>query len=283
MTGILYVVATPIGNLGDFTKRAQEVLASVDLIAAEDTRHSQRLLDAFSIKTSMTSLHEHNESKKVDYLIGLLLEGRNIAVISDAGTPLISDPGYRLVEQAHYHKITLVPLPGANAAICALSVAGLATDRFIFEGFLPAKASARETRLKTLLQETRTLVFYESPHRLIACLQTMITVFGENRLLVIANELTKRYEAIVRLPLGEAVDWIQQSPDRKKGEFVLLLAGSPELVKNTDNQQLTKMLQVLLKQMGLRQAVDCVVEITGISKNEVYQLGLALKNNKPQQ
>lgn len=223
-TGSLYIVATPIGNLEDITWRAVKVLKSVDRIAAEDTRHSKKLLRHLGVDTQVFSLHEHNESGQIPALLDALQQGLSIAVISDAGTPLVSDPGYRLVKAAHDAAIPVVPVPGACAAIAALSAAGLPTDRFVFEGFLPSKANARKARLETLQAETRTLIFYESCHRIVDSLADMGEIFGSDRIAVVARELTKLYETIRQGTLSELSGGFREDPDQQRGEFVVLVA-----------------------------------------------------------
>ena len=223
--GALYVVATPIGNLADMSQRAVDVLAQVDRIAAEDTRRSGRLLQHFSITTPMLALHEHNERDLAPRLVEQLQQGESLAVISDAGTPLISDPGYNLVRLAHEAGVSVVPIPGASALICALSASGLPTDRFVFEGFLPAKAVSRRARLEALRSETRTLIFYESSHRLVECLHDMQVVFGVDRYVVLARELTKQFETLHGDGVRNLLHWVQDDPNQQKGEMVLLVQG----------------------------------------------------------
>ena len=216
-SGILYIVATPIGNLADLSSRAVEVLGSVDRIAAEDTRHSGRLMQYCSIQTPMVALHEHNERKLAPRLVEDMLKGRSIALISDAGTPLISDPGFNLVRLAREAGVQVVPVPGPSALICALSVSGLPTDRFVFEGFLPAKRSARRSRLEQLCGETRSLVFFESSHRIVDCLQDCEAVFGAQRQAVVARELTKQFETIHGDTLEKLAQWVNDDPNQQKG------------------------------------------------------------------
>jgi 16S rRNA (cytidine1402-2'-O)-methyltransferase len=227
--GQLYVVATPIGNLKDITLRALEILKSVDCIVAEDTRHSQALLLHFAINTPLTALHEHNERERTDKLLERLQKGESIALISDAGTPLISDPGYHLVREARLKGLSVTPVPGPCAAIAALSVAGVATDRFLFEGFLPAKSLARTQRLTELLRETRTIVFYEAPHRILDSLQTMREVWGNEKPAVIARELTKVYETITTGTLLELCEFVKRDPNQQRGEMVVIVEGTKEL------------------------------------------------------
>jgi 16S rRNA (cytidine1402-2'-O)-methyltransferase len=273
-TSRLYVVATPIGNLQDLSPRAQSVLRQVSLIAAEDTRHSRHLLNHFAITTPLQSLHEHNERQITDVLLQKLHNGDNIALVSDAGTPLISDPGYYLIQRAIAEQITVVPIPGPSALITALSVAGLPADRFIFEGFLPAKSAARRQRLELLLKESRTLVFYEAPHRLVDCLNDMVQIFGEQRQAVLVKELTKVFETIYRDTLTGIIHWLNALAERQKGEFVIVVQGAPP----PDNKALTpedeRIFEILRQELPLKQAAKLASEITGISKNRWYAFGL---------
>ena len=220
----LYIVPTPIGNLGDITQRALKVLASVDLIAAEDTRHTGLLLQHFAINARLFALHDHNEQQKAEVLLAKLREGQSIALVSDAGTPLINDPGYHLVRLCREAGIRVVPLPGACAAIAALSAAGLPSDRFCYEGFLPAKSKGRCDTLRELEKEPRTLIFYESTHRLLDSLQDMVAVLGPARYVVLAREITKTWESIFGAPVGELLAWVLEDENRRKGEMVLILS-----------------------------------------------------------
>jgi 16S rRNA (cytidine1402-2'-O)-methyltransferase len=275
--GILYIVATPIGNLQDMSLRAIEILKSVASIVAEDTRHSQQLLQHFSINTPVLALHEHNERERTQQLLQRLQQGEDLALISDAGTPLISDPGYYLVRELQLAGMKVVPIPGACAAIAALSAAGLATDRFIFEGFLPAKAGAREHRLTELCDENRTVIFYEAPHRVLDTLQAMLLVYGPGRRVVLARELTKLFETIKSAPLAELVEWVSADPNQQRGEIVILVEGLKE-VADAVLQEMRRILTTLLADLPLKQAVELTTKITGIKKNEVYALALELKN-----
>ncbi len=277
--GTLYIVATPIGNLGDMSPRAIQVLKAVTCIAAEDTRHSKSLLQQFSIQTPLIALHEHNEREKTVSLLQQLQQGDSIAVISDAGTPLISDPGYFIVRQAMELSIPVVPIPGPCAAIVALSAAGLPTDRFTFEGFLPAKTTQRKARLTQLQSETRTMIFYEAPHRVLACLQDMTLIFGAERRAVLARELTKLYETIHGAPLGELTHWVEQDADQQRGEIVLVVEGAPELSVEAALNGL-EVLKILLAELPLKQAVDLAAKISGGRKNELYQQALEWKNKE---
>jgi 16S rRNA (cytidine1402-2'-O)-methyltransferase len=275
--GILYVVATPIGNLHDMTMRAIEVLKTVNCIVAEDTRHSQPLMQQYAIKTQMIALHEHNERERTLKLLERLQQGESIALISDAGTPLISDPGYYLVREARAAGIKVVPLPGACAAIAALCVAGLPTDRFIFEGFLPAKAGARLQRLERLSNESRTMIFYEAPHRILDLLQALLQVFGGERQVVLAREMTKMFETIKSDALSELIPWVQADTNQQRGEFVVIVAGMQEVSSEVE-QEMLRILGVLLESLPLKQAVELVSKITGQKKNEIYEIALQLKN-----
>lgn len=275
--GTLYLVATPIGNLADITQRAISVLEQVDLIAAEDTRHSQRLLGHLGIKTRLTAYHEHNEDRVTPKLLDDLESGKSIAVISDAGTPLISDPGYRLVTQAHDRGIQVSPVPGVCAVIAALSVAGLATDSFTFEGFPPAKQGARIHFFEPLLEQRRTMVFYISCHRIVETLKDMQEVFGADRRVAYAREITKTFETVVRKPLSELIDWIESDDNQRKGEIVLVVEGAAE--EQGDNQQVDQYLKVLLAELPVKQSVNMVVKMTGGHKNDVYKRALELKDS----
>ncbi|WP_435605957.1 16S rRNA (cytidine(1402)-2'-O)-methyltransferase [Pseudomonas knackmussii] len=275
--GTLYVVATPIGNLDDISVRAQRTLREVALIAAEDTRHSLRLLQHFGIETPLAACHEHNEREQGGRFLARLLAGDDVALVSDAGTPLISDPGYHLVRQARAAGIAVVPVPGPCALIAGLSAAGLPSDRFIFEGFLPAKTVGRRSRLEALREEPRTLIFYEAPHRLLECLQDMAEVFGEERQAVLARELTKTFETIKGIPLGELRDWVAADSNQQRGECVLLLAGweAPE-AEGVDSESL-RVLDLLLAELPVKRAAALAAEITGVRKNLLYQAALERK------
>lgn len=268
--GILYVVATPIGNLGDMTPRAVEVLQQVDRVAAEDTRHSAGLMRHFAIVTPMLSLHEHNERQKVAAMLQRLQGGENIALISDAGTPLISDPGYVLVHEAQLAGIRVIPIPGASALIAALSASGLPTDRFSFEGFLPAKGGARRKFLEALRQERRTLAFYESPHRILDSLTDMAGVFGETRQAVVARELTKTFETIRHDSLGGLLEWVRGDSNQQKGEFVILVHGSEETGEGIDPEA-CRIAELLAAELPLKQAAALAAKISGEKKNTLYK------------
>ena len=274
----LYIVPTPIGNLSDITLRAIEVLKSVDCIAAEDTRHSGILLQHLDAKAPMLALHDHNEQQRAGVLIQRIQQGQSIALISDAGTPLISDPGYHLVKACRAAGVKVVPLPGPCAAITALSAAGLPTDRFVFEGFLPAKEKGKEDRLQALADETRTMVFYESPRRVVDTLESMQKVFGD-RLVVAARELTKTFETIHALPLSEMIPWLQEDENRTRGEFVLMVAGKTE---NSDDipAEVQRTLTLLMKDLPLKKAAALTAEIYGVKKNALYAWGLEQQNSE---
>jgi len=273
--GRLYVVATPIGNLDDISARALTILRSVALIAAEDTRHSARLMQHFGIGTPLAACHEHNERDQGGRFLARLLAGDDVALISDAGTPLISDPGYHLVRQARAAGVAVVPVPGACALIAALSAAGLPSDRFIFEGFLPAKAAGRRARLEQVREESRTLIFYEAPHRILECLQDMQSVFGDQRLALLARELTKTFETLKGLPLAELADWVAADSNQQRGECVVLVAGwqAPEGDEAVSAEAM-RVLNLLLAEMPLKRAAALAAEITGVRKNLLYQVAL---------
>lgn len=272
----LYIVATPIGNLDDITLRAIDTLKRVDLIAAEDTRHSGLLLQHLGIKAKLFSLHDHNEQEKAHVLIEKLQSGLSIALVSDAGTPLINDPGYHLVKACRENDIKVVPIPGACAAIAALSVAGLPSDKFIYEGFLPAKSKARQDSLASLITEPRTMIFYESTHRILETLKDMQTIFGADKQIVLAKELTKAWETIVSFPVNELIDWLNQDASRQKGEFVLIVAGYTESNKDIDPKAINT-LKLLQKELPLKKAAAITAEIYGLKKNQLYQIGLNLE------
>ncbi|OYY73254.1 MAG: 16S rRNA (cytidine(1402)-2'-O)-methyltransferase [Gammaproteobacteria bacterium 28-57-27] len=274
--GILYVVATPIGNLGDWSARAREVLAAVDVIAAEDTRHSRPLLQHFGIGTPLIALHAHNENERVDELIQRLLNGQSLALISDAGTPLVSDPGFPLVRAALLAGVRVSPIPGASAAMAALSVCGLPSDRFVFEGFLPARASARRARLQLLKNETRTLIFFEAPHRLLESLQDMVQVMGGTREAALARELTKTFETVRMAPLDELVVWVSSDKDQQRGESVVLLRGhEAEDIPDQSGVTAAALLDSLLKHgVSVKTAAIIAEEVLGGRKKAHYQYAL---------
>lgn len=274
--GTLYVVATPIGNLQDLTPRALEVLKAVSLIAAEDTRHSARLLQHFGVTTPSTACHDHNERDKSARLVERLLAGEDMALISDAGTPLISDPGFHLVRQAREAGVRVCPVPGACALIAGLSAAGLPSDRFAFEGFLPAKAHGRRQRIQALAAEQRTWMIYEAPHRLLECLEDLCDLLGAGRQVVLARELTKTFETIKGAPLGELVDWVRADADQQRGECVLIVEGAPQVAdEDALDPEAERVLEVLLEELPVKQAAALAARLTGLKKNRLYQLALA--------
>jgi 16S rRNA (cytidine1402-2'-O)-methyltransferase len=275
-TSALYVVATPIGNLGDMSQRAVEVLQQVDLIAAEDTRHSARLLQHFSVTTPCVALHEHNEREQSSRLLQRLANGENVAIIADAGTPLLSDPGFHLVQQARRQGIRVVPIPGPSALVAALSVSGLPTDCFKFAGFLPARSAARRQRMAELAQEPCTLVFYESPHRILESLADMITELGAEREAVLARELTKTFETVRGGQLADLQHFVEQDPHQQKGEMVLLVAGAPAREEEIDVEA-ERVLSILLEELPVKQAAALAARITGVKKNRLYQHALTMK------
>ena len=274
-SGALYVVATPIGNLEDISARALRVLREVDCIAAEDTRHTGQLLRHFGIDTPLLSLHEHNERDRLESVLGLLREGRAVALVSDAGTPLISDPGFPLVRELRRQGLKAIPVPGPSSVLAALAVAGLPTDRFVFEGFLPAKTAARCERLQALAGEERTLVFLEASHRVGETLVDLATVFGPDRWAVVARELTKRFEEVHGAPLGQLADWLEADPHRQRGEFVLVVQGAPQAVE-ADTPETRRLLAVLLAELPPSRAVVVAARLTGLRKKPLYELALAL-------
>lgn len=276
--GTLYIVATPIGNLSDMSPRARDVLASVDLIAAEDTRHSRRLLAHFGIATRLQSLHEHNESRVVAQFIDKLQSGLSIALVSDAGTPLISDPGYRLVAAAHAGGISVSPVPGPSAVMAALSAAGLPTDRFCFEGFLPAKKSARQECLAALNDEPRTIVLYESVHRVAECLADLSRSFGAARPAFIGREISKQHEQCVSATLGELHSMLVDGRIAEKGEFVIVLAGAERADVPRDDRPARDLLRKLMAELPGKKAAALAAEILGRRPNEMYRLMLEEKD-----
>nr|WP_154325377.1 16S rRNA (cytidine(1402)-2'-O)-methyltransferase [Pantoea sp. 201603H] len=269
----LYIVPTPIGNLGDITQRALTVLTSVDLIAAEDTRHTGLLLQHFAINARLFALHDHNEQQKAEQLLTRLQEGQSIALVSDAGTPLINDPGYHLVRRCREAGIRVVPLPGACAAITALSAAGLPSDRFCYEGFLPAKSKGRCDALRALEQEPRTLIFYESTHRLLDSLQDIETVLGRDRYVVLAREMTKTWESIQGAPIGELLAWVKEDENRRKGEMVLIIEGF-KAQENALPPEALRTLALLQAELPLKKAAALAAEIHGVKKNALYKYAL---------
>ncbi|TQV80214.1 16S rRNA (cytidine(1402)-2'-O)-methyltransferase [Exilibacterium tricleocarpae] len=276
--GVLYVVATPIGNLADMVPRAVETLQTVDLIAAEDTRHSARLLEHFHISTPMLAYHDHSDESQVERLLERLRNGETLALIADAGTPLVSDPGFRLVRGAQAAGVPVVPIPGACALVAALSAVGLPCDRFAFEGFLPAKPGQRRNRLQALAQEPRTLIFYEAPHRVLACLEDMAASFGAGREAAVARELTKTYETIRTGTLAELVAFVGADRDQQRGEIVLLVRGYKREPESLDAEA-QRVMEVLLAELSVKQAAALGAEITGTKKKVLYQWALAQGGN----
>ena len=274
VSGILYIVATPIGNLADISARARDTLGAVSRIAAEDTRHTAQLLRALGLEKPLLSLHEHNERERTAALIGDLLNGDSLALVSDAGTPLVADPGFALVRAAQEAGIRVVPIPGACAAIAALSVAGLATDRFCFEGFLPAKSVARRARLDGLKGEQRTLVFYEAPHRIAETLADLLAVFG-NRRVAVARELTKLHETVYHGDLAALAAQAEVDPDLRRGEIVVVVDGAAE-ASDDGAAELERLLRALLADLPVSRAVDIAVEISGARRNVAYRTALRL-------
>lgn len=273
-TGILYIVATPIGNLDDITQRALNTFEQVDLIAAEDTRHSGLLLSHYGIKKPFFALHDHNEQQRATVLVEKLSQGFNIALISDAGTPLISDPGFHLVRACRQAGIKIVPVVGACAAIAALCSSGIASDRFCFEGFLPAKSKARCDKLAQLASETRTLIFYESTHRILDTLADMQQEFGAERYIVMARELTKTWETIYGANIQELLEWLKEDANRIKGEIVLVVEGKQNSDEKEIPAQAIKLLERLNQELPLKKAAAIVAETFDCKKNELYQYGL---------
>lgn len=268
---ILFIVATPIGNLGDMVPRAVEVLQSVDLIAVEDTRHSGKLLSHFNIRKPLIAYHDHSEEHRVSQILNKLKDGLCVALISDAGTPLISDPGYRLVKRAREEGVRVVPIPGACAMTAALCVAGLPSDRFVFEGFLPAKVGARRKQLEFLVKEQRTLVFYESPHRIVDSLLDMKDIFGADRRAVVARELTKTFETIKDESLVNLCEWVQADTNQQRGEFVVMVAGCHQKVEVELSEESARITQILAEELPPKQAAGLAAKITGVKKRDLYQ------------
>lgn len=277
MSAQLFVVATPIGHLDDISYRAIDILKSVALIAAEDTRTSAQLLKHFNISTALTACHDHNESNKIDQLISKLLNGENLALISDAGTPLISDPGFKLVRAAQEKGIRVTPVPGACAAIAALSAVGLPSDRFSFEGFLPSKSSQRLLNLEKLKDETQTMIFYEAPHRILDSVQDMVQVFGADRPVGFAREITKTFETIKKMSLGELATWIANDHHQQKGEIVLVIGGARQ-EKDLSQEKLDQLLIRLLQDLSVKAASQLAADLTGIKKKVAYQRALELSD-----
>lgn len=275
----LYIVATPIGNLADMSQRAIEILQSVDVIAAEDTRHSGFLLQHFAIKTPSVSLHDHNELQRSETLLTRLQQGESIALISDAGTPLISDPGYKLVSLVRDHGIPVIPIPGSCAVIAALSASGLPSDRFSFEGFLPSKQGARLQTLEKLAGDTRTLIFYDSPRRLQSTLTDMVEIFGGERRACLARELTKLHETINTKPLAELLNWVKNDANQQRGECVVLVEGAKNH-QDANEVEVNRVLGLLLKELPVKKAAAITSSLLGISKNNAYDMALKLQHKE---
>lgn len=275
--GILYVVATPIGNLGDITLRALEALKTVDAIAAEDTRHTSGLLAHFGISKKLIAVHQHNEQQSAAKLLPLLQAGQNIALVTDAGTPAISDPGALVVKAVREAGIKVVPVPGPSAVVAALSASGIADGGFYFYGFLPASAGQRRKALESLKSLPATLVFYEAPHRIVACVEDIFDTLGE-RNITFCRELTKTFETIYTCPVSRASAWLQADVNQQRGEFVLLVETVPAQDESLPAQA-QDVLRLLLNELPLKQAVKLATEITGAKKNDLYQLALTLKND----
>ena len=278
--GLLYVVATPIGNLSDITLRALEVLKSVDAIAAEDTRHTSGLLSHFGIAKKLIAVHEHNEHQSAEKLLALLLAGQNIALVTDEGTPAVSDPGAIVVDLVRKAGIKVVPIPGASAVIAALSASGISQNGFLFYGFLPASGSARRKALEILKAQAVTLVFYEAPHRIIESVVDMAAILGAERRITIAREITKTFETIYSCELSKAEAWLQADANQQRGEFVLLVEAAAIKDAAEIPEDTVRVLKLLLADLPLKQAVQLTTEITGEKKNVLYELALSLKSDQ---
>ena len=278
-TATLYIVATPIGNVTDITLRALHVLGMADAVACEDTRNTGNLLTRFGLNRPMIAAHQHNEREVADKIVNRLLAGERIALVSDAGTPGVSDPGARIVDAVRAAGLRVVPVPGASAAVTALSASGLVNDRFYFVGFLPAKARQRETALQQLLTVSATLVLYEAPHRIVDCVVALAAVFQPERQVVFARELTKLFEEIHRCPLSEALAWVQADAHREKGEFVVLLEGAAE-GGDAEEANAERILNILLAECSVKQAANLTAQITGRKKNALYDRALQIKGGQ---
>ena len=276
MSGILYIVATPIGNLSDITIRAVEILKKVDAVLAEDTRHTKKLFDHYEIDSPLVAFHEHNENEKVDYILAQIGSGKSLALVSDAGTPLISDPGYNLVLEAKKNGISVVPIPGPSALIAALSSSGIECNNFTFFGFLPSKQSARLRLLKTKKSLNETIVFYESPKRILAALIDMLEVFGEKRQVCLAKEITKSFETILNDNLVNLIEYLTSDSSHQKGEFVIIISPVNKVDLDEAQVQLEKILPILCAEMGASQAAKLAAKITGIDKKHCYKRAINL-------
>jgi len=277
-SGILYVVATPIGNLQDISLRALDILKSVDAIAAEDTRHSSGLLNHFGTSKKLIAVHEHNEHQSAKKLLLQLNAGENIALVTDAGTPGISDPGAVVVDLVRKAGIKVVPVPGASAVIAALSASGITQNGFLFHGFLPASGAARRRILENLKAQTVTLVFYEAPHRILECVADLSLVLGADRRITFARELTKTFETFYSCNLGEAVAWLEADTNQQRGEFVLLVEAAAQKEAEAIPEDAVRVLKLLLAELPLKQAVKLATDITQLKKNDLYEFALQLKN-----
>lgn len=276
MSGILYIVATPIGNLSDITIRAVEILKKVDAVLAEDTRHTKKLFDHYEIDSPLVAFHEHNENEKVDYILAQIGSGKSLALVSDAGTPLISDPGYNLVLEAKKNGISVVPIPGPSALIAALSSSGIECNNFTFFGFLPSKQSARLKLLKTKKSLNETIIFYESPKRILAALMDMLEVFGEKRQVCLAKEITKSFETILNDNLVNLIEYLTSDSSHQKGEFVIIISPVNKVDLDEAQVQLEKILPILCAEMGASQAAKLAAKITGIDKKHCYKRAINL-------
>ncbi|MCH8544360.1 MAG: 16S rRNA (cytidine(1402)-2'-O)-methyltransferase [Alcanivorax sp.] len=268
MTGTLYIVSTPIGHLGDITRRALQVLGEVDVIAAEDTRRSGQLLDALDIRARLVSCHDHNEAERSPKLVAQLAAGQSVALISDAGTPLVSDPGYRLVRACQDAGITVVPIPGASAVLAALAVAGLPTDRFVFEGFLPSKGGPRLQALQRILANSATSVLFEAPHRVLALLESLVAAGAAEREIALCRELTKKFETVRRASVAELLAWVAADSDQQRGEIVLVLAGADDTAR--DNAELLPLAKALLEELPASRAARVLAAVTPRKRQELY-------------
>jgi 16S rRNA (cytidine1402-2'-O)-methyltransferase len=275
-TATLYVVATPIGNVTDITLRALHLLALADVVACEDTRKTGALLNRFGMNKQMLAAHQHNEREVAERLVARLAAGERVALVSDAGTPAVSDPGARIVDAVRNAGYRVIPLPGASAAVAALSASGLVNDRFYFVGFLPAKSKQRETALAELARVPATLVFYEAPHRIDDCVAALAAAFEPSRQVVFARELTKLFEEVHRCQLGEAMAWLKQDANRERGEFVVLVEGAPAQADDADPEA-DRILQILLSECSVKQAASLAAQITGQKKNALYDRALKMK------
>ncbi len=278
--GTLYVVATPIGNLGDITLRAIETLKHVDSIAAEDTRHTGGLLAHFGLSKKLIAVHEHNENQATEKLLILLKNGESVALVTDAGTPGISDPGAVVVDAVRKEQIKVVPIPGVSAVITALSASGIAQNGFYFHGFLPASGAARRKALESLKSFSVTLVLYEAPHRIVECVEDIAKVLGEARNITFARELTKAFETIYTCSVSQAGAWLQADANQQRGEFVLLIEAAPEIETQEISEEAQRILKCLLVDLPLKQAVTLATEITQLKKNDLYEFALKLKKDK---